>query len=138
MSREWKPGDVAMLVFSTGELAIGVRNGPEQTPGWGHSGAFGGGSVYDGIGGVDDIRPLVVIDPADTEQVERLTDLMSWALHSDDAPRLQAALREFANPEPPRAAGGAADLDDEEIERIVQGLAQRARRRGRSVPGWLR
>lgn len=61
-------------------------------------------------------RPLVVIDPDDREQVERLRDLMdaAWVDHNDgqlDFPArhtsargnaLQAALRKYANPKPPK------------------------------------
>src|SRR5690606_22718748 len=60
----------------------------------------------------DDVcRPVAVIDPENREQVERLTSAFysqyplvtfhasAESLHVD---RLQAALREFANPTPPR------------------------------------
>lgn len=134
MSREWKPGDVAMLAFSTGELAIGVRNGPEQTPGWGHSGAFGGGSAYDGIGGVDDVRPLVVIDPEDREAVGRFAELIENCgdeNHCTQYPcgsmtcwvdRIADALREFANPKPPKPkepTGLGAVVEDSDGRRWV-------------------
>jgi hypothetical protein len=59
---------------------------------------------------VGNIRPLVVIDPEDPDAVERLAALL-WP-HYDDASMAHLrksevtadALREFANPKPPRPA----------------------------------
>jgi hypothetical protein len=58
----------------------------------------------------DDLRPLVVIDPENREQVERLTNMFGQeransVFHPDRplmADQMQAALREFADPKPPR------------------------------------
>jgi hypothetical protein len=55
-------------------------------------------------------RPVVVIDPEDREQVERLLrGYAGWKADPDDitnypeyVDHMQAALREFANPTPPR------------------------------------
>lgn len=47
-------------------------------------------------------RPVVVIDPEDREAVERLTDLYWETVNEEAIADLQAALREFANPEPPK------------------------------------
>jgi len=55
----------------------------------------------------DPTRPLVVIDPEDRAQVERLCGLFlkgNDGTAIGDANDLQAALREFANPSPPKPA----------------------------------
>lgn len=96
MTREWKPGDVAM---------VSALNKPEPYR------AFYDGSTwrqYDGamfcVDSPQSYRPLVVIDPEDREQVERL-----WQMWRDLAPdhrlaqdNLQVVLREFASPTPPK------------------------------------
>lgn len=98
--REWKPGEVAMVGnrYDTGDWKRGV--------------CVQGGALPEAVwlldtglrvwGSVHQVRPLVVIDPEDAETVRRLADLMPWALHSEDTPRLQAALRELADPKPPK------------------------------------
>lgn len=54
----------------------------------------------------DDCAPVVVIDPEDREQVERLVASLGalsfsvWGCGAVSA--MQAALREFANPKPPK------------------------------------
>ena len=47
-------------------------------------------------------RPLVVIDPEDREQVKRLTEMYRSVDNSIGWGPLQAALREFADPKPPK------------------------------------
>jgi hypothetical protein len=47
-------------------------------------------------------RRLVVIDPEDREQVNHLASLLRDYMRYADRWRLAAALREFANPTPPR------------------------------------
>lgn len=98
--REWKPGDVAMVRYVDGGVEpslLTYRNG------W--------VSMVDGRGdGKDEpcvpIRPLVVIDPEDREQVERIRESLermsfsTWACGATSC--LQGALREFADPKPPR------------------------------------
>jgi len=97
MSREWKPGDVAMSkghVIFRAELVTGE-------PRW-HD-KFGVLGSDDTWPTTSQIRPLVVIDPEDREQVERLADAFGRA--SSPAigwtTQMQAALREFADPKPP-------------------------------------
>ncbi len=100
MSAEWKPGQIAM-VRDTVCMYLGQR-------GWEH----GRDDSFAYRADIDDIRPLVVIDPEDREQVERFRDLASR--FADDVPysdgegayttAMQAALREFASPTPPRPA----------------------------------
>ena len=94
MSREWEPGDVAIietghnggkvsLVVETFDGCPNVAIADETEP-----------LAY----GADELRPLVVIDPEDAEQVDRLVRLMCSAFsHRESA---QAALREYANPTP--------------------------------------
>lgn len=101
MRREWKPGDVAMvdgqvaMIYNDGSLrATFVYTDADDDP----------CSIYARDA---DTRPLVMIDPEDREQVERL--YASWLDDNLAAPEreaqvnaMQAALREFANPTPPR------------------------------------
>jgi len=105
MSREWKPGDVAISkghVIFRAELVTGE-------PRW-HD-KFGVLGRDDTWPTTPQIRPLVVIDPEDREQVERLTHVFyevrglgSPALAPDRVTNMQAALREFADPKPPKPA----------------------------------
>jgi hypothetical protein len=64
--------------------------------------------VRDGPSGVfKTARPLVVIDPEDAEVVNQLADALTQILTEHDVyepfrSAMQAALREFANPKPPK------------------------------------
>lgn len=121
MSRAWKPGDVAM--------ADGCRMMRTQS-GWLYASpgslvnyTHAEGSSADHVTAL--ARPLVVIDPEDAEQVERLL-LARWRASGFDTAESgpssrvidewQAALREFADPKPrieePRGLGAVvADAD---------------------------
>lgn len=111
MKREFKPGDVAMSRY--GRV---FYSGNESRGSW---------TFDDGSGGFDedfrslrpneptDVRPLVVIDPEDREQVETVRDRLFDAIEDQNPGRydfpcgvfgnaLQAALREFANSTPPK------------------------------------
>lgn len=73
---------------------------------------------------MDDARPVVVIDPEDREQVERLIMAMQqrgWTGLDDDAPSdMQAALRSLiAPPKPPEPQGLGAVVEDAEGEKWV-------------------
>jgi len=95
-AREWKPGDVAMarhersfaddfLVVRTGLSSESYWSAPRDWP--------------DGISSKDCIyRPLVVIDPEDREQVERLAAIFCAAPSSGWVSQMQEALREYAAP----------------------------------------
>lgn len=116
MSKEWEPGDVAALTIA-GEQVVGVVQA-EKSAGallW----QIGGHSFYLSIAVgnavlIQDARPLVVIDPESREDVERLRDLMDTAYAEQSEGSLdsrhtgargnamQAALREFADPKPPK------------------------------------
>lgn len=98
MSREWKPGDVAMR---DGELAFLTDRGVWR---WSTTGLPCLAQDHARS------RPLVVIDPEDREQVEQLIRLQDIAFDGSardpviaaDVRDMQAALREFADPKPPR------------------------------------
>lgn len=139
--RDWEPGDGAILRFKSGELAYGVRREDE----WAHVGDFGGGSAYDDIGGFEVVCParvsaaddpdrLVIVDPENREQVERLLsailvhqprelvtgDRNVWNGQFVDA--LTAALREFASPtpKPEEPTGLGAVVEDEKGQRWLR------------------
>lgn len=98
MTRDWKPGDVQVLLsmhpsrvqefaswlHNSGGVGSRVRDYAEQIAAQGHG------------------AHLVVIDAEDREQVERLFRILASLTHLADAERVQAALREFANPTPPK------------------------------------
>ena len=103
--REWKPGGVAALTFFD-EVAIGVRN--STNTGWRHSSAWACGSLADFVPHV--ARPLVVIDPEDREQVERLRNaLFGRSAHAHGVKEMQTVLREFADPKPPKPVWADGD-----------------------------
>ena len=100
MSAEWKAGDVGLT--ARGRLALRREHNPD---GWIDS----QGAPWSNDKFPANVRPLVVIDPEDREQVERL--VVDYLSRYDGQPAvaqvaeidyMQAALREFANPTPPR------------------------------------
>jgi hypothetical protein len=109
---EWKPGDVAMVNNHTNraepwKIALCVAGGPT---GVARFMLDNGGPVWSSVDGA---RPLVVIDPEDREQVERLARLFrDHLLTTDDlypglaksSDSLAVALREFADLKPPCTA----------------------------------
>ena len=106
MSREWKPGDVAMVNDCTRPDAPWKAATCKEAaiPGQ-HEAVWilhdSGAKVW---GSVSTARPLVVIDPEDREQVERLIGAVHHVdpdgIEPHDIDEMQAALREFANPTP--------------------------------------
>jgi hypothetical protein len=78
---------------------------------------------------IEVIRPLVVIDPEDREQVERLAEAVNAAIASPERMTslevMQAALREFADPTPPKpdepTGLGAVVVDESEVEWVHLG-----------------
>lgn len=115
--REWQPGDVALVRSMYGTEVVGVRTGTPCNMGWAYSmdlsdgpGPGGSGSTRTWSSDADGelaIRPLVMIDPEDREQVERLTAALFSEIGGDwpdghTANEVQAALREFASPTPPK------------------------------------
>lgn len=110
-AHEWKPGDVAIVQNHGGILAVRaakdcgiVGHGYSESDHW-HYLSNVGGATWDSDGNRA-ARPLVVIDPEDREQVERFTHLFlshHWGSeHQTHTDAGQAALREFANPKPPK------------------------------------
>ncbi len=105
MSENWKPGDVGITGNKYGHetpthFIVGKRGGDSELR-----------FVYtDGDNAWhpprEDARRLAVIDPEDREQVERLLESlrgMSFAAHACGSHTcLSAALRELANPTPPK------------------------------------
>ena len=99
---EWKPGDVAIIPFSAGE-----ERGMWLGDSWAVTGGRAQSSNY------ATRRPLVVIDPDSDDDLSRLWRLLPDNLVSAD--QLQAALREFANPTPPKPdepTGDGAVVED--------------------------
>ena len=131
MKREWKPGDVAVITEYGDETpAVLVADNACEAAGHGSSGSHWHYFTRNPDGSTwtsnpsPAARPLVVIDPQDREQVERLRDLWDDAhedqqghrpSHSGKCARgncLQAALREFANPTPPEPTDPRAYVTD--------------------------
>ncbi|WP_418060771.1 hypothetical protein [Pimelobacter simplex] len=107
--REWQPGDVARVTYYGVDQIALVR---PRSKALGERLEFA--YVSRGYDMVDDAdisgsaRPLVVIDPEDREQVERLAAAFVDVYWRSEGPRetagaihaMQAALREFASPTP--------------------------------------
>jgi hypothetical protein len=130
MTDNFKPGDVAMVQCSDGQYRRAAYFEPTfDQPTW----VFSDNSrrrVSEST-----TRPLVVIDPEDRKQVERLYALM-WRdergevpptaddpIYAEDVQDLTAALREFATPTPPKPdepQGLGAVVEDAEGERWVR------------------
>lgn len=110
MSREWQPGDVAMVKVHVGHQETRVARGFDNR--W-----HGQDGIYRLA---TDARPVVVIDPEDREQVTLLNELIQIQPQSDTRPLvdvLRDALREFANPKPPKPVeptGLGAVVEDED------------------------
>ena len=133
MKREWKPGDVALVMAEGGER-IGFRCGVPSNMGWEYAREPGQKTwSSDDSGYVKPIRPLVVIDPELREQADRLADALIDAMCKSDPgwdkarayevrSHMRTALREFANPTPPRPdepTGLGAVVEDVDGDRWV-------------------
>lgn len=106
MTREWKPGDVAVVFAKHGPHDSGEgreyfmsRSGHGWSP-------LEDSDYFWPDANARPIRPVVLLDPEDREQVQRLAD--EWCSRHG-APEggnrlnaMQAALREFANLQPPK------------------------------------
>ena len=106
MTREWKPGDVAIVDGPGRRYPITFyknENTDELMFNNGH------GFQYRVRRLSHAARPLVVIDPEDFEQVRRLRDLLSppEGLLRHGCGEVADALREFANPTPPKPEYGS-------------------------------
>ncbi|HJR88953.1 MAG TPA: hypothetical protein VJ782_02205 [Aeromicrobium sp.] len=137
---EWKPGDVAATEYNgVRSRALVVKGG------WLCPAGHDRGPHWHAVGGgwhpLDDdavtFRRLAVIDPEDRQQVERLglayLDMATTRGGPDrdafDIPetveQMQAALREYATPTPPKpeepTALGAVVVDSHEVEYVHLG-----------------
>ena len=140
MTREWQPGDVALVRNQWGVWNVAICSLRTGVLGWVWK--YGVADDYDRVDDPDrTARPLVVIDPEDAEQVERLlASLMTqWpkvvvGLPVDDRDALnqiylvaiKQALREFANPKSPKPdepTGLGAVVRDAGGRRWVRALA---------------
>jgi hypothetical protein len=109
--REWKPGDVTDI---DGHRAIRTKAG-QWVCQCGDASAIAG----------DDARPLVIIDPEDREQVERLVAAFT---EQHGAPQggnrfnaMQVALRSLLGPpKPPEPKGLGAVVEDADGQRWVR------------------
>lgn len=112
MSENWKPGDAefAQIAWTStsgrhGGNGLALRCSDSYDESHWRTQAFG--IIPDAW--VTDVRRLVVIDPEDREQVERLVETIRIEADKGDrrvivggyVDAVQAALREFANPTPP-------------------------------------
>lgn len=103
-SRDWKPGDVAMVLPRGGDSLVGIKT----FDGW-HLGPI---ELADR--NVEAAWPLVVIDPEDREQVERLVRACpdDWCFEQDEATvidcteSMQDALRSLKEPPKPEEPTG--------------------------------
>jgi hypothetical protein len=118
VKRQWKPGDVAMGTIH-GYTGLFTYRGEDE--GWAQ--ADGADDGWDGDF-ILNLRPVIVIDPEDREQVKRLISAIPYAaLRADVVERTQAALRELANPRPPKPdepTGLGAVVEDSNGERFVR------------------
>jgi hypothetical protein len=108
VKREWKPGDVVTATVKGREnvrlVAGWSKYAPqlrwcEMSPRWGDGDDE---ECWFMPNAVTEARPLVVIDPEDREQVDGLWAILRDGLALRSRDNMQAALREFANPTPPR------------------------------------
>jgi hypothetical protein len=107
VTREWKPGDVAVIGGDVRALAVTFRSGgchgthPREVHWHREDGDW---NVLTGPRAPIDVSPLVVIAPEDREQVNALAEALCRHRFSDDAAdtAVQAALRALANPQPPK------------------------------------
>jgi hypothetical protein len=110
MTREWKPGTVAMVTGPEGTRRAVRRGGV-----WINLDREG--YVIDAY--AETVRPLVVLDPEARDAVERLVGILREHGGQGSASvvdRYVLALREFANPTPPRPdepQGLGAVVEDE-------------------------
>lgn len=98
MSRKWHLGDLAV---------VGDKVGGEPTEWMAQRVSGGWDSLDGGIGYISDAqtkfaRRLVVIDPEDRERVVRIAAAVSRAGSWCEVADMQTALREIANPSPPK------------------------------------
>lgn len=126
MKREWKPGDVALRVSVTGKhVAVRVSRCTASTsstadrPHWHFASESPGVVAQCGTDDMAEYRPLVVIDPEDDEQVERLDRAVDKALgespkYTSTTECMQIALRSLLPAKPDEPTGLGAVVEDAE------------------------
>lgn len=117
MSREWKPGDAAVAEWMGREV-----RGFIDTDGRFYTTDQSVNGVSSSAFALSSLRPLAVVDTEDRREIQRLliafcraANLTVGTISGTDA--MQAALREYANPKPPRPAepqGLGAVVEDED------------------------
>jgi hypothetical protein len=111
---EWKPGDVAMVTTIDGLEKVAMRG----VGTWSFAMPDGFTTDYEPHRTARAARRLVVIDPEDAEQVQRLRELV-WHDSGSTRKALAAALREYANPVPrieePLSVGSLIEDTDKRI-----------------------
>ena len=127
MSGQWKADDVRLATVN-GERMLVLRGRGIFQGQWFTQGPVAGSRLSVTESWLIDEHPLVVIDPEDREQVERL--LLGYAgwkgsdkVDDNYVYDMQAALREFASPTPPRPEepqGLGAVVEDEEGARWIK------------------
>ena len=126
--REWKPGDVWLINEGEGYsererllLRVGNRRWIDAD---GDERSLSDNTI------VRMAHPLVVIDPEDREQVERLRNaLFGRSAHAHGVKEIQTVLREFADPKPPKPVWTDGDA-------VQQGTTGPVWIRGKA--GWAR
>jgi len=109
MSREWKPGDVAVVRSMYGDEVTAIRTGTPNNMGWSYSMRTRTGSTqtwHSDATGYSVVRPLVVIDPDDEDLpiahaiYEALDDCGTRDFRVQRE-RIRAALRSLIEPPKP-------------------------------------
>lgn len=105
MSREWKLGDLAMVTYRLGQCTE-TNLCAKTDKGWD---CLAPGVGFLMHGDVLAARSVVIIDPEDDAEVERLMGLIEHergeSLFTKDRQHIQAALREYAAPTPVEPTG---------------------------------
>lgn len=124
--QKWEPGDVALATIYGHKVRVVRGHKAWITTPAPKAEAFPVTytAIYDNSGEVKEVHPLVVIDPEDREQVERLANAL-WNydgnMLTDLCSATEHALREFANPTPriEEPTGLGAVVEDENGKRYV-------------------
>ena len=121
MSREWKPGDVAVVRSMYGDEVTAIRTGTPNNMGWSYSMRTRTGSTqtwHSDATGYSVVRPLVVIDPDDEDLpiahaiYEALDDCGTRDFRVQRE-RIRAALRSLIEPpKPDEPTGLGAVVED--------------------------
>lgn len=105
----FKHGDRGVTELGTPVVWVEAFDSGYDYSGWRSMGTYDRVTV--------EVRPLAVIDPEDEADVQRLGDALEATADRMGALDIAAALREFANPKPPKpdepTGWGAVVVDDE-------------------------